>query len=234
VIPTSPAGPALIRLLTWLSPAFPVGGYTYSHGLEYAVEAGLVRTAGDLAAWLATLVGHGAGRVDATLLCAAWRAADRDDPAALGEVAELADAMRGTAETALESAAQGRAFLDTVRRVWPDPWLERWTADLAADGREPAYAVAVGVAAARAGVPLEPAVQAYLHALAAGLVSAAVRLVPLGQTDGQRALAALEPAVLAAAAAALERPLAGIGSATPMVEWASMLHETQYTRLFRS
>jgi urease accessory protein len=94
--------------------------------------------------------------------------------------------------------------------------------------------VAVGVAAARAGVPLEPAAQAFLHALAAGLVSAAVRLVPLGQTDGQRALAALEPAVLAAAAAAPERPLAEIGSATPMVEWASMLHETQYTRLFRS
>ncbi len=158
-----------------------MGGYTYSHGLEYAVEAGLVRTAPDLAAWLAALVEHGAGRVDATLLCAAWRAAD-----------------------------------------------------LAADGREPAYAVAIGAVAGRAGVPLEPTAQAYLHALAAGFVSAAMRLVPVGQTDGQRALAALEPAVLAAAAAALERPLAEIGSATPMVEWASMLHETQYTRLFRS
>lgn len=198
------------------------------------MEASLVRDAGDLAGWLATLVGHGSGRVDASLLCAAWRAADRDDHAALRDAAGLADAMRGTAETALESAAQGRAFLDTVRRVWPDPWLERWAAALAADGREPAYAVAVGVVAARAGVMLEPAAQAFLHALAAGLVSAAVRLVPLGQTDGQRTLAALEPAILAAAAAALTRPLAEIGSATPMVEWASMLHETQYTRLFRS
>lgn len=226
--------PGLLRLLTWLSPAFPVGGYTYSHGLEYAVEAGVVRTAGDLTEWLATVVEHGAGRVDATLLAGAWRAAAADDRAGLAEAAERAAAFRGTAETALESAAQGRAFLDTVRRVWRDPWLEHWAADLASDGVEPAYAVAVGVVAARAGVPLRPTAAAYLHALAANLVSAAVRLVPLGQTDGQRALAALEPAVLAAAEAAPSRPLESLGSATPVVEWASMRHETQYTRLFRS
>jgi urease accessory protein len=121
-----------------------------------------------------------------------------------------------------------------VRRVWPDPWLEVWAADLAAADREPAYSVTVGVVAGRAGVPLPITVPAYLHALAAGLVSAAVRLVPLGQTDGQRALAALEPVILAAGEAALGRPLAAIGSATPMVEWCSMRHETQHTRLFRS
>jgi urease accessory protein len=114
------------------------------------------------------------------------------------------------------------------------PWLERWAADLARDGVEPAYAVAVGVVAARSGVPLRPTAAAYLHALAANLVSAAVRLVPLGQTDGQRALAALEPAILAATEAAPDRPLAAVGSAIPVVEWASMRHETQYTRLFRS
>jgi urease accessory protein len=121
-----------------------------------------------------------------------------------------------------------------VRKVWPDPWLKAWSADLAADEREPAYCVAVGVVAARAGVPLAATVAAYLHALAASLVSAAVRLVPLGQTDGQRALAALEPVIMAAAEAALGRPLAAIGSATPMAEWCSMRHETQHTRLFRS
>lgn len=228
------SGPGLLRLLTWLSPAFPVGGYTYSHGLEYAVEAGVVRTADDLAEWLGTVVEHGAGRVDATLLCVAWRAADAADRRDLAEAVEWAAAFRGTAETALESAAQGRAFLDTVRRVWRDPWLEQWAADLAADAVEPAYPVAVGVVAARSGVPLRPTAAAYLHALAANLVSAAVRLVPLGQTDGQRTLAALEPAILAAAEAALDRPLEAAGSATPVVEWASMRHETQYTRLFRS
>ena len=226
--------PGLLRLLTWLSPAFPVGGYTYSHGLEYAVEAGIVRTVDDLAEWLGTVIEHGAGRVDATLLCAAWRAAHADSPADLAEAVEWAGALRGTSETALESVAQGRAFLDTVRRVWRDPWLERWAADLARDGAELAYAVAVGVVAARSGVALRPTAAAYLHALAANLVSAAVRLVPLGQTDGQRTLAALEPVILAAAAEAPDRPLAAVGSATPVVDWASMLHETQYTRLFRS
>jgi urease accessory protein len=227
--------PGLLRLLTWLSPAFPVGGYTYSHGLEYAVEAEIVRTADELAEWLGTVVEHGASRVDATLLCAAWRAAHADSRADLAEAAAWAAALRGTAETALESAAQGRAFLDTVRRVWRDPWLDRWAADAARDGAaEPAYAVAVGAVAARAGIPLRPTAAAYLHALAANLVSAAVRLVPLGQTDGQRALAALEPAILAATEAAPDRPLAAVGSAIPVVEWASMRHETQYTRLFRS
>ena len=119
-------------------------------------------------------------------------------------------------------------------RSGPTSWLEAWAADLADDDREPAYRVAVGVVAARAGVPLAATVAAYLQALAAGLVSAAVRLVPLGQTDGQRALAALEPVILAAGEAALGRPLAAIGSATPMVESCSMRHETQHTRLFRS
>jgi urease accessory protein len=224
------ADTGLLRLLTWLSPSFPVGGFSYSHGLELAVEAGLVRDRRHLADWLGTVLSHGAGRVDATLLASAWRATCADDGVALAAATEWAAAMRGTAETALESAAQGRAFLDTVRQVWPDPWLEKRAEMLALGG----YAVAVGVAAARAGVPLEPTLVGYLHAFAANLVSAAVRLVPLGQTDGQRALAALEPVILAAAAAAIERPLAEIGSATPMVEWASMRHETQYTRLFRS
>ena len=224
------ADPALLRLLAWLSPAFPVGGFSYSHGLELAVEEGLVRDADHLVTWLGAVVAHGAGRVDATLLVAAWRAARSQDDETLSRIVELGAALRGTAETALESAAQGHAFVTTVRRVWPDPWLDSCAEAVAQGG----YAIAIGVVAARAGVPLEPALTGYLHAFAANLVSAAVRLVPLGQTDGQRALAALEPVILAAAEAASARPLAEIGSATPMVEWASMRHETQYTRLFRS
>jgi urease accessory protein len=225
-----PDGHAFLRLLTWLSPSFPVGGFSYSHGLEFAVEAGLVRDRVELVGWLDTVLTHGAGRVDATLLAAAWRAARADDAAGLAAATEWGAALRGTKETALESAAQGRAFLDTVRRVWPDPWLDGQGEALTAGG----HATAVGIVAARAGVPLEPTIAGYLHAFTANLISAAVRLVPLGQTDGQRALAALEPVILAASAAASLRPLAEIGSATPLVEWASMRHETQYTRLFRS
>lgn len=228
------ADSALYRLMTWLSPAFPVGGFSYSHGIEYAVEAGLVRDAGATGDWITGILADGVGRSDATLFAFAWRAARSGDGAALTAVAELAEAMRATSEMALESRAQGRAFLDTATRVWPDPALTAFQRDCAARDLGPAYAVAVAAAAAWSGVPLRAALVACLQAFTALLVSAAVRLVPLGQTDGQRIQAAMEPLVIDAARAALARPLDDIGSAAPMVDWASMRHETQHTRLFRS
>jgi len=172
--------------------------------------------------------------VDATLLAAAWRAVDSEDEDALARTSELAAAFRGTAEGALESAAQGAAFVEAVRAAWADPAFMAWAAEEEASGRPAAYAVAAGVAAAAAGVPLIPAAGAFLHGLTANLVSAGLRLVPLGQTDGQKALAALEAPVLDAARAASSRSLDALGTATAMVEWTSMGHETQYTRLFRS
>lgn len=222
----------LVRLLTWLSPAFPVGGFSYSHGLEQAVEAGLVTSLATTIDWIATIVTDGAGRADAALLLEAHRAAD--DPDRLDATAALADVLRPTAELALEASGQGNAFLATVAAAWPDPWADAWKARLKRQGRGLAYPVAVGAVTARAGIAEAEALAAYLQAFAANLVSAAVRLVPLGQTDGQRALAALEPVILAAAEAALARPFADLGSAAPMVDWCSMTHETQYTRLFRS
>lgn len=222
----------LLRLMAWLSPSFPVGAFSYSHGLEWAVEAGLVTDGRQLADWVGGVVEHGAGRVDAALALEAHRAvADADR---LAQAVEWGEALRGTAELALESSAQGRAFLNTLVAAWPDDFLSEWAADLKAQGRVPAYPVAFGVAAARAGIGEDEAVAAFLHAFAANLVSAAIRLVPLGQTDGQRALAALEPTIMAAARAALARPFADLGAAAPMVDWCSMKHETQYTRLFRS
>ena len=220
----------LARLMTWLSPAFPVGAFTYSHGLEYAVEVGLVTDREALIEWVGGVLEHGAGRNDAILLTHAYRA----EGAGLDAIAELAAAMRGTAETALESDAQGRTFLDTVITVWPDPALIEGRARLAAAKIPPAYCVAVGMAAAAMGVALQATLAAYLQAFAANLVSAAVRLVPLGQTDGQRATAALEAVVLGVAAEAISASLDDLGSAALAVDWASMLHETQYTRLFRS
>ncbi len=224
----------LYRLLTWLSPAFPIGGYAYSHGIERAIEEGFVNDRDSLRRWIAAIVRSGAGRLDAAFFRAAWQAVTDDDEAALRAAAEWADAMRATRETALESAAQGQAFIEALTAAWPTPELARWTAALAGSGRAPAYAVAVGVAAALARVPLRHGLLAYLHAVAANLVSAGVRLVPLGQSGGQRALAELEPAVRRAADAAMTTPFAAIGSAAPMVDWTSMQHETQYTRLFRS
>jgi urease accessory protein len=225
---------ALLRLLTWLSPSFPVGAFSYSHGIEYAVEAGLVPDVTALTAWVSTIVARGAGRIDAALFCRAYQAMQAGDDADLAETLARADAMRGTSEMARESAAQGDAFLLTVRAVWPDPRLEALAQTAAADRRPVAYAIAVGAVAAVHDVPLAPALAAFVHATAANLVSAGVRLVPLGQTDGQRALAALEPVILATIADVQSRPFAEIGTAAPVVDWASMRHETQYTRLFRS
>lgn len=227
-------GTALLRLMTWLSPSFPIGAFSYSHGIEYAVEAELVHDATSLADWVATIVARGAGRLDAALFCRAHRAVAGADTAMLADTIARADAMRGTAETARESAAQGDAFLATARTVWPEPRLDN-LADLATTDRRPvAYAVAVAAVAAAHGIALRPALTAFVHATAANLVSAGVRLVPLGQTDGQRALAALEPVILATVAGVEVRPFADIGTAAPVVDWASMRHETQYTRLFRS
>lgn len=225
---------ALLRLTTWLSPAFPVGAYTYSHGLEFAVEAGLVSDRSGLVDWIELVVRDGTGRIDAALFAVAWRAAARGDMPALKVATERCSAMRSTAEMALETAAQGSAFIHTVRTAWPHAWLDSWARELEAEGLVPSYPVAVAVAAAIAEIPLRPALSAYLNAFAANLVSAGIRLIPLGQTDGQIALERLQPMVLTAAEEALERPEDDWGGAALIVDWASMKHETQYTRLFRS
>ncbi len=222
----------LYRLMSWLSPGFPVGAFSYSHGVEYAVEAGLVTDGDTLRCWLEGIIRHGTGRVDADLFRDAWRAVTENGD--LAATVEMANAMRGTAEMARESAAQGTAFLDTLLATAEDPATLRAMQNLADTDRRPAYAVAVAVASASIRVPLQPALTAYLHALAANLISAAVRLVPLGQSDGQRTLARLEPAVIAATEASLSRHPDDFGAAAPMIDWCSMQHETQYTRLFRS
>jgi urease accessory protein len=222
----------LYRLLTWFSPAYPVGAYSHSHGIEYAVEAALVVDRDSLVAYVRAALAAGGACVDAALLDAAWRETDRDDDAGLDEITDLAAAWRGTAELALESEAQGRAFLAATRAAWPHPRLDAFAARHG--GGTVALPVAVGVAAALHGVSRPLALASYLHAFAANLVSAGVRLVPLGQTDGQRAMAALEPDVARAAAAAMATPLEEVAGAAPLIDWCSMRHETQYTRLFRT
>jgi len=207
---------ALWKLAAWLSPAYPVGAYTYSHGLEWAIESGDVADRETLTAWVADCLEHGAGRTDAILLARAHA-----DPAA-EEVAELATALQPSRERLLEAQAQGTAFAATTAAVWGP--------DLA-----PApYAVAVGRAAAAHGLPLAETAFLFLQAFAANLVSAGVRLIPLGQTDGQRTTAALMPVAQRVAAEAVTAPLDAIGGCAIRADIASMKHETQYTRLFRS
>ncbi|MBM3649124.1 MAG: urease accessory protein UreF [Alphaproteobacteria bacterium] len=218
----------LYRLFAWLSPAYPIGAFSYSHGVETAVEEGFVTDRVSLVAWLETVLRDGTGRVDGALFAAAWRAATTKDWPAFEALAERAAAWRGTSEMALESRQQGGSFLSITRTAWPHP-------DLDAVQDELALPVAVALAAACHGIALELALAGYLHAFAANLISAAVRTVPLGQSDGQRALAALEAAVRRSVDAALAvHDLDEVGTATPLLDWCSLRHETQYTRLFRS
>jgi len=218
----------LYRLLTWLSPAYPIGAFSYSHGVETAVEQGFIKDCASLVVWLETVLQAGTGQVDGALFAAAWRAAAAKDWSTFDAIAERAAAWRGTSEMALESRQQGGSFLSITRTAWPHP-------DLDAVRDELALPVAVALAAAVHGIALSAALGGYLHGFMANLISAAMRTVPLGQTDGQRALASLEDAVRRTVEAALAvTDLDEVGTATPLLDWCSLRHETQYTRLFRS
>jgi len=221
----------LYRLMAWLSPAFPVGAFSYSSGIEWAVEAGDIVDAASLRRWLAVVLTRGGGFCDAVLFVHAHRAAAVHDDALLRETAELAVVLCPSKERHLESTSQGGAFINAVRDAWPCAALDRLAA--AWDGPV-AYPVAVAVAAAGHAVPLAPALHAFLHVTAANLISAGLRLIPLGQTDGQRVLAALETTLAAAVQRAMATALDDIGGAAFRADIASMRHETQYTRLFRS
>ncbi len=225
------AAAALYRLMAWLSPAYPVGAFSYSSGIEWAVEAGDIKDAETLRAWLTVMLGEGGGFCDAVFFVNAHRAVAANDDVGLRTVAELAAAFVPSKERFLETTAQGRAFLDATRAAWPCAAVKRFATVW--DGPV-ALPVAVGVACAGHSIAGEAALHAFLHALVANWISAGVRLIPLGQTDGQRVLAALEDAVAAAAARALETPLDEVGGCALRADLASMRHETQYTRLFRS
>lgn len=222
---------ALYRLMSWLSPAYPVGAFSYSGGLEWAVEAGDVKDADTLRHWLSTIVAHGGGFCDAVFFVHAHAAVCAQDDRALRAIAELACAFAPSKERHLETTAQGRAFVDTTRAAWPCAALDCL---LAVWGGPVAYPVAVAVAVAGHGIAVAPALNAYLQAVIANLISAGVRLIPLGQTDGQRVVAALAPVIAAAARRAHATPLDEVGAAAFRADIAGMRHETQYTRLFRS
>jgi len=222
---------ALYRLMTWLSPSFPVGAFSYSSGIEWAVEAGDISDAASLQAWLASLLVDGAGICDGIFLAQTHLAASANDTARLAEIAELAFAWAPSRERQLETMAQGKAFIEIARAAWHAASLDR---SMAACQGAFAYPVAVGLVGAAHHVPQAPLVHAFLHALTSNWISAGARLIPLGQTDSQRLLARLEGIVAATAKRALSASLDDLGSATFRADLAGMRHETQYTRLFRS
>jgi len=235
--PSTLANRGLLRLMTWMSPSFPVGAFTYSHGLEWAVEQGEVTDAESLHQWLKDVLHHGSGRGDAVLLAEAWRRVTDEEGEAgentgLTDLVDLALALNPSEERLLESESQGKAFVKAAKAGWPV--LAECGADRAKDISRAPYPVAVGAVAGLSGIALEDALAAYLHGLCANLVSAGVRLVPLGQSDGVRVLAALEGEILSRADWAAAAPFEALGGFAPLVDISSMKHETQYTRLFRS
>ncbi len=237
--------PSSLKLLVWLSPAFPTGGFAYSHGLEWAVEAGEIRDGASLREWVEDVLRFGAGRTDAILLRAEMRSSPlplwegpgegwppRELEAAFpapqppptrgaGDCASLAIALAASRERLAETLHQGTAFAAAAA-----PWgpIE---SDLP-------YPIAVGRLAALHAIDPDTAAAALLQAFAANLISAAVRLVPLGQSTGLAVLAALEPAIIEIAEETRTATLDDIGGACFRSDIAAMRHETQYTRLFRS
>ena len=228
---TADEAAALYRLMTWLSPAFPVGAFSYSSGIEWAVEAGDITDAASLRDWLAAMLTDGSGYCDAVFLAQAHRAASAREDASLCEIGELAAAFVPSRERQLETTTQGRAFIDIARAAWPSDGLDNL---VTACSGAIVYPIAVGLVSAAHAIPAAPAMHAFLHALLSNWISAGARLVPLGQTDSQRILAALEADVAATAARALQASLDDLGSTTFRADLASLRHETQYTRLFRS
>ena len=218
---------ALYKLQSWLSPSYPIGAFTFSHGLENAVDTSLVANAAEVADWVGELMTDGNGFSDLMFLAAAWEATRKEED--LSAIVELANAFQFTLELRTESSAQGAAFLSATRQAWPCEALERLPS-----GTPIAYPVAVGVTSAGHKIDKGLVMQVYGHAFVANLVSAAIRLIPLGQTEGQQTIAALESAVDAAVERALATPLDRVGTSTMMADIVSMNHETQYTRLFRS
>ena len=220
---------ALLQI--WFSPAFPVGAFAYSHGLEAAVERGWIADRATLQSWLADLVEHGSLPNDLILLSAAWRATIASDSAHLIEITELGAALQPSAERHLEVTQQGRSFLDAVLAAWPtDTPLPL---DALAD-REIIYATAVGTAAAVHDIPLADTLRAYAIGFVGNLTSAGIRLSVIGQTDAQHIHAGLLPSLIAQTERAEHATLDDIGGAAWCSDLASLIHETQYSRLFRS
>ena len=216
-----------LRLLTWLSPAFPTGAFAYSHGVEWAVQSNDITDRDSLLDWLETLLRHGSARTDTILLRHAHRAAtDLDE---LAKLTELALATAPAAERRAETIHQGNAFI-AAAASWNPISLIR----LAEKVGDIPYPIAVGAMTGANNIPEDTAAAALLHAFAANLISAAVRIIPLGQSTGLSVLAALEPTILQVTDETKTATLDDLGGATWRADLAAMHHETQYTRLFRS
>jgi Urease accessory protein UreF len=215
---------ALLRLMAWMSPAFPIGSFAWSGGLERAVHDRLVTDAAGLRSWLRAILSHGSLWNDAILFAEAWRR--HDDHDALREVAELGLALAGSAERHFETLSLGNAFV-AAAAAWPHAVYGRLPKDVP-------LPVAIGAVAAAHAVPLKDALAAFLHAALSQVVSAGIRLGACGQAEGVGILAEQEATILDVCRRASASTLDDLGTAAIQAEVASLRHETQHSRLFRS
>lgn len=225
---TIETGAPLYRLLTWLSPAYPVGAFSYSQGLETAVAQGRVHDETSTQDWIADSLTDGTLWSDAVIFANSLNAPNID---VIVEINEFALAFQSAAELKAETLAMGRAFAQTTMLAWPCDRLEQALELLGADL---AYPVAVACAASGHSIETQSATQAWIHAGVSNLVSAAIRLVPLGQTSGQHLLVGLESTILDNAQKAQKTNLDTLTTCSFLADICAMNHETQTTRLFRS
>ncbi|MDE2444820.1 MAG: urease accessory protein UreF [Alphaproteobacteria bacterium] len=207
----------LLLLLNWMSPAFPIGNFAYSHGLEWAIAKGHITTQGDVESWIGNLITSGSGWNDAVLFALVWKEDSH-------ELNELALALAASAERYLESTQLGRSFAIAAASFIQ---IDRFTDEIA-------YPIAAALACRDVGMNPETALLAYLQSFASALVSVAVRLVPLGQTAGLTTLKNLMPIIATTATRASSATRDDLGSTTLLADVASMKHETLQPRIFRT
>ena len=217
-----------VALQAWLSPAFPVGSFAYSQGLEWAVETGAVRELASLEIWLRALLRQGSLHNDLILISMVRRTTTLRE---VCDLAELAAALQPSRERADEALQQGWSFLEAYHAAWASCAARR--IELPA-GVSVTLPVALGLAARAHDISLSATLSAYGNSFLMTLISAAIRLGAVGQFDGQRCLVALLPALREVCACAREATLDDLGGCTFAADIASMKHETQTTRLFRS
>ena len=208
-----------LTLAQWFSPAFPIGAFSYSHGLEWAVEVADVHDAATLSEWVTGVLAHGSGASDALFLAASYAA---EDMVVVTQIDAQCRAMTASRERLLETVQQGAAFCKTITAIW------------GVSHGDLTYPVAVGYAAKAQGLPPILTAAMYLHTFASNLVCAGMRLIPLGQTDGHRLIRDLAPLCQTLAEQTAHGDLNNLSNTAFLTDIAAMKHETQYSRIFRT
>ena len=207
----------LLTLLHWLSPAYPIGSYAYSHGLEAAITGGAVTTPEDLTAWISDILHYGAGQSDTLFIAAAYGGAE-----GAAHIDAQYRAFAPCKERLMESTLQGAAFCDITRAVWGLALTDL------------CLPIAIGAAARAQDIPLRPVLAGYLHSFVSNLASVGMRLIPLGQSDGHRIIARFHPLCAAIAAQNADGDMERLATSSFLSDIAAMRHETQYARVYRT